>query len=726
MADALLFVTETGSVVAQSVRPAKERQQLAFDPSDGRFAIDVQHDAYAPTPHKTVLELTYYGIVGFLDLAFAKFILVVVDRELAATTVRGSVRVWRIVKVQAVPVWRQALALSLDEEEHERLCLASICNELTTGNLYFSLDVDLTNGPQSGFDRSLNRVGSLSDSRSFFARTNDRFFWNRHLLQPFLSRDTQQFVLPLICGHVGSMMVVLDGPAVSLIFVSRINRHHAGTRYWRRGVNQLGHAAMEAETDVILAHQNGIASFCMIRGSVPLIWSQNNISDPLRRPPIDLSQARSEHSLRAMRRHFEYLMSIYGDSVAVIDMLERRRAKSDIAALSIAYEEALRDWNHPPIKYMKRSAATTKRAIESFMKDIPELVRQQGFFQGTAVSGGVPTTAIRRQLGVIRINSLDCVDEASISQFLIARHALKVMLQELGVWASTRRDFDSTTDYWIRQLWADNADALSRCYTGTPMRYASRIRRTILGAWLAPLRSAVVGLSRLYMSHFQDYARQDSVEFFMGHQDDHSAARVFGPQSRFSSSTLAGRPSVQVSPPPLSPPSPPSPPTSDEPDSPTSGLPQEALPPKLARLQQMAVIENVKQQIRLRRRLSYHELTQPPLLSTILLLRKFTAPIKVTNAYEYALAMTWLFVYVVSIRILKHPASLMIRRPRKELNWDLLPEVKDDPPHGIDVFTRQQHLSREPHVIDDEVHSSPRLTAAPRPSTVRTRKFSGQ
>ncbi|KAI8929491.1 SacI homology domain-containing protein [Entophlyctis helioformis] len=887
-----LYMTQIGSLVLEPIQaPPESRMLLAFDPLDGRFAVEDHYDTYIPTSHLIAKQLKYYGIVGLLDLVFAKYIFVVVGREMAATTVHGTVRVWRITAVEALPIWKQAVALSLDEEEHERICLRAITNELTTGNLYFSRDVDLTNGPQSAYNRGVTRLlNKTIDSETYFGRINNRFFWNRHLLEPFLGMDTRQFVLPLICGHVGSTILSLDGPPVAIILVSRMNHYQAGTRYWRRGVNQNGHAAMEVETDVLVMYHGGLASFCMIRGSVPLMWSQSGICDPIRRPPIDLSYVRSPESLQAMTRHFEYLMSIYGNKVDVIDMLERHRSSStDIADLSIAYETALRDWNHPSI-----------RCHRGFMEEIPELVKQQGYFHARRSNGPTPDLSAveRKQLGVIRVNSLDCVDETSISQFYIARHTLQVLLRDVGsiktdsshqpsasrhngqqqseavnpgespnrrnsIWnVDCHAPFDPATEFAIRKLWADNSDALSCCYTGTPMLYTGRIKPMMFSGFslpiLMPIRSTFVALARTYMSHFQDFKRQDNIEYFMGLLDEHATTAVavrrhgrnYSSESAWSvdsgsgnetsglltlgastalpaqrsslvtspelqdsrqsnsspssvtsssyvlassqplvsdnelSSALAANGSASniyinesglangsgyVTPPAMqngssresitgSPPSlpqrvfgsqisalgsvlsPTTPPPGPDP-LPADGVPSSKpptppavsiAPAKLARLQRTAAMQGVKSQILLRRRLSQHELTQPPLLSLILLFRKFTAPTHVNTARDFVLAMVWLAVYYLCMRILSYPPSFFIRRPRRQIDWSSLPAYTPPAPHGIAIYARRHSLPRagSGNMLDAQAATSAMPTALPSRlgvnSNLQNRKMSGR
>jgi len=76
-----------------------------------------------------------------------------------------------------------------------------------------------------------------------------------------------------------------------LALISRRSRYRAGTRYFRRGIDDQGHVANFNETEQILlvegqttpgtvrSQDDNFASklsFVQIRGSVPLFWSEIN------------------------------------------------------------------------------------------------------------------------------------------------------------------------------------------------------------------------------------------------------------------------------------------------------------------------------------------------------------------------------------------------------------------------------------------------------------------
>jgi len=76
-----------------------------------------------------------------------------------------------------------------------------------------------------------------------------------------------------------------------LALISRRSRYRAGTRYFRRGIDQNGHVANFNETEQVLLIEGQTApgsvhinddtfatklSYVQVRGSVPLFWSEIN------------------------------------------------------------------------------------------------------------------------------------------------------------------------------------------------------------------------------------------------------------------------------------------------------------------------------------------------------------------------------------------------------------------------------------------------------------------
>jgi hypothetical protein len=113
----LQFVTEDGQIIFGPVRGPQEKI-LVFNTSDGTYKIDTRYDEYTPCASHVIQESTIFGIIGMLDISFARYVLVVTEKELAAKVKWRSI--WRIRGVGTVQVYRED-RLSLENEEHEKV-----------------------------------------------------------------------------------------------------------------------------------------------------------------------------------------------------------------------------------------------------------------------------------------------------------------------------------------------------------------------------------------------------------------------------------------------------------------------------------------------------------------------------------------------------------------------------------------------------------------------------
>lgn len=81
--------------------------------------------------------------------------------------------------------------------------------------------------------------------------------------------------------------IEVDSRHALFTLIARRSRHFAGTRFMKRGVHLNGRVANEVETEQIVQLSDPwnrcptrLTSMVMMRGSIPLIWSQTNISSP--------------------------------------------------------------------------------------------------------------------------------------------------------------------------------------------------------------------------------------------------------------------------------------------------------------------------------------------------------------------------------------------------------------------------------------------------------------
>ncbi|TNN25162.1 Phosphatidylinositide phosphatase SAC2 [Liparis tanakae] len=160
------------------------------------------------------------------------------------------------------PLWKQNLEQNLEQNPARTWCLDSPCC------------------------RSLLKV-------------DDRFFWNKHMIQDIIALEVDLWVLPVIQGFVQVEELVVNysetpeeergspetppqevtcvddvHPRFTVALISRRSRHRAGMRYKRRGVDADGHVANYVETEQLVHVHSHTLAFVQTRGSVPVFWSQ--------------------------------------------------------------------------------------------------------------------------------------------------------------------------------------------------------------------------------------------------------------------------------------------------------------------------------------------------------------------------------------------------------------------------------------------------------------------
>eukprot|EP00536_Pseudo-nitzschia_multiseries_P017124 jgi/Psemu1/49425/gm1.49425_g len=141
----------------------------------------------------------------------------------------------------------------------------------------------------------------------------------------------------------------------------------------------------------------------------------------------------------------------------------------------------------------------------------------------------------RLQGAVVRTNCMDCLDRTNVVQSIFGRYMLFQQLSdEAGdettasvdntLWARLKKKFEKKGmklpwgcgEIAHRLLWADNADAISRLYAGTPALKGDFTRtgkRTKRGA----LDDGMNSLQRYYLNNFLDADRQEGYDLLVGH-----------------------------------------------------------------------------------------------------------------------------------------------------------------------------------------------------------------
>ncbi|GAX09603.1 hypothetical protein FisN_38Lh024 [Fistulifera solaris] len=373
------------------------------------------------------------------------------------------------------------------------------------------------------------------------------------------------------CGTQTNVSVASDGSfcVYDQVLVTRRSRFRAGTRFTRRGADATGAVANFAETEQILFfwhHSEGnvrvldnVCSHVQTRGSIPLRWSSPTDIKTYR-PRVRIGTNPLAHA-RALRQHlldqaryFAALWSTTTDapanpSLLLVNLVDKN---SDQGRLGRAFDAVLKaildvyaeqpdrtiPWLAPGyIKHLWFDFHAEVKAggwerLSSLLDAIAPVLDQHGYFEAVPLNETLTNNQTsssfkvkRVQAGVVRTNCMDCLDRTNVVQSQLARHVLFSQVAGTSkIPVSYKAAFRKKTSAlpWLtgevahRLLWADNADAISRLYAGTPALKGDFTRtgkRTKKGA----LEDGMNSLQRYYLNNFLDADRQEGIDLLTGH-----------------------------------------------------------------------------------------------------------------------------------------------------------------------------------------------------------------
>ncbi len=366
--------------------------------------------------------------------------------------------------------------------------------------------------------------------------------------------DHSRLLTSVIRGFVKSLPVppssspiraTAPGLPATLTVISRLSSRRAGTRFNSRGVDDNGNVANFVETETVFWSPAGLCfSYTQIRGSIPIFWESSSSLIPGQQK-IQITRS-PEATQPAFDKHFSMLERTYG-AVHIVNLLsafkpgeveltERYRQHVTRSPLR-RHEEGEEEEHHllreTEFDFHERTKGATgyegARAIrpyldssaESFVYFLAEEVSEETIVHGKRTTVKRPIV-IMQQNGVFRVNCLDCLDRTNLIQGMISQMALELFMSHRGE--------SGSSDFWMRHsaLWADNGDTLSKIYAGTGALKSSFTRHgkmSLAGAIADARKSA----TRLYVNHFEDKNRQNTVDLLLGRLVGQNSVDLFDP-----------------------------------------------------------------------------------------------------------------------------------------------------------------------------------------------------
>ncbi|KAL8409156.1 hypothetical protein RB594_007563 [Gaeumannomyces avenae] len=511
------------------------------------------------------------GILGIISLRLDKYVIIITKAQ-PVGRLKGHM-VYRVISTDLLPLRERQIRDS--DEDRFLVLLKAFVKE---SPLYFSYSLDITNSFQRQSQHSNNTpLWMRADDRFFWNRfvqtdlINFRYSGSRASPGPQQAADP--FILPVMFGMLEIHRTHFKSTPVTLALITRRARYRAGTRYLNRGLDQDGHAANYNETEQVLVlndsggslggfagssdMQSGklggsgegkeaqLFAYVQTRGSIPAFWAE--INSLKYTPKLQIKSI--ESGLPAAAAHFREQIQLYGDNylVNLVNQKGRERAAKQ------AYEQVVEKLaSSPPQERTVADQRTEEKfhTIEAskvqtsfdrlhyvyfdfhaetkgnklhraqlLIDQIREPLMAQGYFcasdSPSAVDGRPEVRTY--QTSVVRTNCMDCLDRTNVVQSMLARWTLDRIFVDAGLMevGRTFKEEDAIFEHLYRNLWADNADVVSRSYAGTGAMKTDMTRmgiRTKAGA----LRDLDIAITRYFRNNFLDGPRQDAFDLFLG------------------------------------------------------------------------------------------------------------------------------------------------------------------------------------------------------------------
>ena len=363
--------------------------------------------------------------------------------------------------------------------------------------------------------------------------TNNTFLWNHYHLKEFFNcLDNKIWCIYCIHGYVNQIQCSIYGLRFLVTVIARRNRHFAGTRYLKRGINNDGNVANDVETEQILeetsttwADQPIIASFVHIRGSVPIYWHQEH-NMILPKPEIKVNL--TDFTFDATKRHFYLLTQRYGIPCIVCNLTKTKENKKP-------QETLLNHWYKEGVDYInEHTPSLDNEKIEYVHYDLKALRKEQKFYKRfcdesclmirkTNMFCFIPRTKsdntymLSLQNGVIRSNCIDCLDRTNVYQQIIGTAVMMIQLRMMGVQALPPQNETEEIYGVLTEIYKEMGNVLSCQYAGSQAhKQTIEDKGTKVTKLFQKVPEFLNTFQRYFHNTFNDQSKQNGMNLFLG------------------------------------------------------------------------------------------------------------------------------------------------------------------------------------------------------------------
>ncbi|KAI9712167.1 MAG: hypothetical protein M1812_007005 [Candelaria pacifica] len=513
------------------------------------------------------------GILGIIKLRLDKYIIVITKAQ-PMGRLKGHM-VYKIIATEFLPLRERPLH---DPDEDTYLSLLKALLKAGPLFFSYSFDLTNSFQRQAQSDLA-SPMWKRADDRFFWNRFVQTDLIDFRLGGASANGSRQAsgqqtgvdpYILPVMFGMMRIVPTAIKATPMTFVLITRRSRHRAGTRYFSRGIDEQGHVSNFNETEQIVlindttgglggfAGGNGVEngkvggnrsqevqalSYVQTRGSVPVYWAEVNNLHYV--PNLEVRGV--ESAVAAAKEHFDEQISVYGDNYLVNLVNQKGRE----VRVKEAYEQMVRILVSSPSERTQANRVTDEKfrtvepgrrhqqfdrlhyvyfdfhnetkglqwhRAELLLNKLNDALLQQQYFRGADMPGD-PSGRLEvrnQQTSVVRTNCMDCLDRTNVVQSMLARWTLNRMLMDLGVLQQGQSASDDTNfEALFRNIWADNADIVSKSYSGTgalKTDFTRTGKRTRAGAFQDFQNS----VTRYVRNNFMDGPRQDGFDLFLG------------------------------------------------------------------------------------------------------------------------------------------------------------------------------------------------------------------
>eukprot|EP00854_Cymbomonas_tetramitiformis_P020212 gene20212-24196_t len=389
------------------------------------------------------------GVLGILEGLAGSYLYVITGHELMG--ILHGAKVYRLTSIRAFEVKNfTAKEKQSTAYQDDQLLLGMVNEVLSSPHLYFSYGCTLTTSSQmmpqtSKIDTLVGEACRRQPSRSrlrklLWEAEDQNFVWNYHFASPLIAAGLHSFEPAL---ETSEPALDTSEPALDT------SEPALDTSEPALDTSEPGDVANEVHSEQIaivrpLAGCGLKATGCsvaLVRGSIPIYW-QTPPSATQWKPTLQLVPGRD--ATEPFARHFRRLHEKYTGSVSCVNLIDQDGKE---APLYHAFHEHMDKLNKsdPGIANLTsfdfhhgcgNSSATYARGLATLLKQVDRYLLEQGVYTYEPWwTGGKPQVEAghSKQLGVFRVNCVDCLDRTNVVLGFLARTALERYLQRIGV-----------------------------------------------------------------------------------------------------------------------------------------------------------------------------------------------------------------------------------------------------------------------------------------------------